>query len=113
MYVPGETLAESLERWHDVERTMVLNYYSPLRLIRGIAPAMLQRGDGHIINVATWGVFASVGFYAVSAFVASAEAKQFCVDRCVAFEGAFERFENEDCCSFAENYAITSFVVWT
>ena len=50
-------VAESLERWHDVERTMVLNYYSPLRLIRGIAPAMLQRGDGHIINVATWGVF--------------------------------------------------------
>ncbi|MGA8329356.1 MAG: SDR family NAD(P)-dependent oxidoreductase, partial [Mycobacterium sp.] len=27
-------LAESLERWHDVERTMLLNYYSPLRLIR-------------------------------------------------------------------------------
>jgi NAD(P)-dependent dehydrogenase (short-subunit alcohol dehydrogenase family) len=50
-------LAESLERWHDVERTMVLNYYSPLRLIRGLAPGMLERGDGHIINVATWGVF--------------------------------------------------------
>jgi NAD(P)-dependent dehydrogenase (short-subunit alcohol dehydrogenase family) len=50
-------LAESLERWHDVERTMVLNYYSPLRLIRGIAPGMIERGDGHIINVATWGVF--------------------------------------------------------
>ena len=50
-------LAESLERWHDVERTMVLNYYSPLRLIRGIAPGMLQRGDGHIINISTWGVF--------------------------------------------------------
>jgi NAD(P)-dependent dehydrogenase (short-subunit alcohol dehydrogenase family) len=50
-------LAESLKRWHDVERTMVLNYYSPLRLIRGVAPGMLQRGDGHIINVATWGVF--------------------------------------------------------
>jgi NAD(P)-dependent dehydrogenase (short-subunit alcohol dehydrogenase family) len=50
-------LAESLERWHDVDRTMLLNYYSPLRLIRGIAPGMLERGDGHIINVATWGVF--------------------------------------------------------
>ena len=49
-------LAESLERWHDVERTMALNYLSPLRLIRGFAPAMLERGDGHIINVATWGV---------------------------------------------------------
>src|SRR5262245_36149383 len=49
-------LADSLERWHDVERTMGLNYYSPLRLIRGLAPGMLERGDGHIINVATWGV---------------------------------------------------------
>ncbi|PBA12555.1 SDR family oxidoreductase [Mycobacterium avium] len=49
-------LAESLERWHDVERTMVLNYYAPLRLIRGIAPGMIERGDGHIINVSTWGV---------------------------------------------------------
>lgn len=50
-------LAESLDRWHDVERTMTLNYYSPLRLIRGFAPGMLDRGEGHIINVATWGVF--------------------------------------------------------
>ncbi|MET0899537.1 MAG: SDR family oxidoreductase [Mycobacterium sp.] len=49
-------LEESLARWHDVERTMTLNYYSPLRLIRGVAPGMLERGDGHIINVATWGV---------------------------------------------------------
>lgn len=49
-------LGESLERWHDVERTMVLNYYAPLRLIRGFAPGMLDRGDGHIINVSTWGV---------------------------------------------------------
>ncbi|MCV7298378.1 SDR family oxidoreductase [Mycobacterium barrassiae] len=49
-------LAESLDRWHDVERTMALNYYSPLRLIRGLAPGMRKRGDGHIINVSTWGV---------------------------------------------------------
>ncbi|KWX23616.1 short-chain dehydrogenase [Mycolicibacterium wolinskyi] len=49
-------LAESLERWHDVERTMTLNYYSPLRLIRGLAPGMRERRDGHIVNVSTWGV---------------------------------------------------------
>ncbi|MFN3003111.1 SDR family oxidoreductase [Mycolicibacterium wolinskyi] len=49
-------LAESLERWHDVERTMTLNYYAPLRLIRGLAPRMRERRDGHIINVSTWGV---------------------------------------------------------
>lgn len=49
-------LAESLDRWHDVERTMTLNYYAPLRLVRAFAPGMIERGDGHIINVATWGV---------------------------------------------------------
>ncbi|MGV0713800.1 SDR family oxidoreductase [Mycolicibacterium sp. XJ662] len=49
-------LADSLDRWHDVERTMTLNYYSPLRLIRGLAPGMRERKDGHIINVSTWGV---------------------------------------------------------
>ena len=49
-------LAESLERWHDLERTMTLNYYAPLRLIRGFAPGMLERGDGHVINVSSWGV---------------------------------------------------------
>lgn len=49
-------LIDSLERWHDVERVMALNYYAPLRLIRGLAPGMIARGDGHIINVATWRV---------------------------------------------------------
>jgi NAD(P)-dependent dehydrogenase (short-subunit alcohol dehydrogenase family) len=49
-------LAESLERWHDLERTMALNYFAPMRLIRGLAPGMLERGDGHIINVASWRV---------------------------------------------------------
>lgn len=49
-------LSESLERWHDIERVMALNYFAPLRLIRGLSPGMLERGDGHIINVATWRV---------------------------------------------------------
>jgi NAD(P)-dependent dehydrogenase (short-subunit alcohol dehydrogenase family) len=49
-------LIESLERWHDIERVMALNYYAPLRLIRGLAPGMIDRGDGHVINIATWRV---------------------------------------------------------
>ncbi|BBY77034.1 oxidoreductase [Mycolicibacterium parafortuitum] len=49
-------LLESLDRWHDVERTIALNYYAPLRLIRGIAPGMVERGDGHIINISSWRV---------------------------------------------------------
>jgi NAD(P)-dependent dehydrogenase (short-subunit alcohol dehydrogenase family) len=50
------SLADSLDRWHDVERVIQLNYYAPLRLIRGLGPGMIERGDGHIINVATWRV---------------------------------------------------------
>ncbi|MGU3431978.1 SDR family oxidoreductase [Actinomycetes bacterium M1A6_2h] len=49
-------LSESLERWHDVERVMAVNYYAPLRLIRGVSPGMIERGDGHIVNIATWRV---------------------------------------------------------
>lgn len=49
-------LLESLERWHDVERTIALNYYAPLRLIRGLAPGMVERGGGHIINISSWRV---------------------------------------------------------
>jgi NAD(P)-dependent dehydrogenase (short-subunit alcohol dehydrogenase family) len=49
-------LAESLERWHDIERVTQLNYYAPLRLIRGLAPGMIERGDGHIINISSWRV---------------------------------------------------------
>ena len=50
------SIKASYDRFHDYERTMQLNYYSPLRLIRGLAPGMRDRGDGHIINVSTWGV---------------------------------------------------------
>ena len=49
-------LSDSLERWHDIERVMALNYYAPLRLIRGVSPGMIERGDGHIVNIATWRV---------------------------------------------------------
>ncbi|MGU3498053.1 SDR family oxidoreductase [Mycobacterium sp. C31M] len=49
-------LLDSLDRWHDLERTMTLNYYAPLRLMRALVPGMVERGDGHVINVSTWGV---------------------------------------------------------
>jgi NAD(P)-dependent dehydrogenase (short-subunit alcohol dehydrogenase family) len=49
-------VAESLDRWHDFERIMAINFYGQLRLIRGLAPGMIARGDGHIINVSSWRV---------------------------------------------------------
>lgn len=75
-------LLESLDRWHDVERVMALNYYAPLRLIRGLAPGMIDRGDGHIINIATWRVLpeASPMFAAYNASKAALSAVSRVVD---------------------------------
>lgn len=75
-------LIDSLERWHDVERVMQLNYFAPLRLIRGVAPGMIERGDGHIINIATWRVLpeASPLFAAYNASKAALSAVSRVID---------------------------------
>ncbi len=46
-------LVESLDRPHDFERTMQLNYLAVVRLTLGLLPNMLAAGDGHIINVSS------------------------------------------------------------
>ncbi len=48
-------VTEQLERFHDYERTMQINYFAPLRLIRNLLPGMLKARKGHVINVLTWG----------------------------------------------------------
>jgi NAD(P)-dependent dehydrogenase (short-subunit alcohol dehydrogenase family) len=60
---------ESFDRFGDFERTMRVNYFGPLRLILGFAPAMFERGSGHIINVSTLGVQTRAPNF--SAYVAS------------------------------------------
>lgn len=50
------TVSESVDRFHDYERTMALNYFGPVRLTLALLPDMLERGQGHVVNVATWGV---------------------------------------------------------
>jgi NAD(P)-dependent dehydrogenase (short-subunit alcohol dehydrogenase family) len=76
------SLSESLDRWHDVERVMALNYYAPLRLVRGVSPGMIERGDGHIVNVATWRVLpeASPMFAAYNASKAALSAVSRVID---------------------------------
>ncbi|MBB3038321.1 SDR family oxidoreductase [Hoyosella altamirensis] len=49
---------DSVSRFHDYERTMALNYFGAARLTLALLPSMLKAGEGHIINVATWGVHA-------------------------------------------------------
>jgi NAD(P)-dependent dehydrogenase (short-subunit alcohol dehydrogenase family) len=48
-------MEDSLERYHDFQRCMDINYFAPVRLIRNLLPALLQSKDGHIINSTTWG----------------------------------------------------------
>jgi NAD(P)-dependent dehydrogenase (short-subunit alcohol dehydrogenase family) len=60
---------ESLDRFHDFERTMRLNYFGAVRLILALLPSMRERKSGHIINVSSVGCLANVPRF--SAYVAS------------------------------------------
>ena len=46
----------SYDRFHDVERTMAINYFAPVRLTLGLLPAMRAQGFGHVVNILSWGV---------------------------------------------------------
>ena len=48
-------LADSLERFHDLERLTQLNYLAPARLIRNVLGGMRERGGGHVVNVLSAG----------------------------------------------------------
>lgn len=53
----GRSIRRSLEltfdRFHDFERTMQLNYFGAIRLVMGLAPSMLERKSGHVINISS------------------------------------------------------------
>ena len=59
----------SYDRFHDLERTMQLNYFGAVRLITGFLPSMVAQRFGHIINVSSIGV--QTGAPRFSAYVAS------------------------------------------
>ncbi len=46
----------SFDRFHDYERTMQINYFGAIRMAMNLLPGMLERNEGHIINVSTVGV---------------------------------------------------------
>ena len=62
----------SYERVHDFERTMQINYYSPLRLALRVLPGMSARKAGHIINLSSMGVVGPPPRF--SAYIASKSA---------------------------------------
>ncbi|HEV3124774.1 MAG TPA: SDR family oxidoreductase [Candidatus Dormibacteraeota bacterium] len=46
---------QSLDRFHDFERTMQLNYFGAIAMIMAVLPGMRERGNGQIINVSSIG----------------------------------------------------------
>lgn len=50
------SLAKSVGRHHDFERTMAINYFGPVRLTLALLPSMRDQRFGHVVNVVTWGV---------------------------------------------------------
>jgi NAD(P)-dependent dehydrogenase (short-subunit alcohol dehydrogenase family) len=62
----------SLDRFHDFERTMQLNYFGALRLIMGFLPGMVENKRGHFINISSIGVLSYAPRF--SAYVASKSA---------------------------------------
>ncbi len=58
-----------LERFHDFERTMAINYFGAIRLTLALLPHMLERRFGHIVDISSIGV--QTGPPRFSAYVAS------------------------------------------
>jgi short-subunit dehydrogenase len=48
---------------------MAINYFAPVRLMLGLLPGMVERGDGHVVNILTWGVQVKAPKF--SAYIAS------------------------------------------
>ena len=74
---------ESLDRFHDFERTMQLNYFGAVRLILKLLPSMAARKEGQIINISSIGVLANAARF--SAYVASKAALD-AFSRCLSAE---------------------------
>lgn len=66
------SVRNSLERFHDYERCMQINYFGLVRLTLKLLPPMLEAGDGHIINITTWATLVPSPRFA--AYVASKRA---------------------------------------
>ncbi len=74
---------ESIDRFHDFERTMQLNYFGAVRLVLNLLPHMISRKDGQIINISSIGVLANATRF--SAYVASKAALD-AFSRCLSAE---------------------------
>jgi thioester reductase-like protein len=59
----------SLDRFHDYERTMQLNYFGAIKMVMALLPHMREQRSGHIVNVSSIGAQTNPPRF--SAYVAS------------------------------------------
>lgn len=62
-------IREALDRLHDYQRTMQINYFAAVQLTLAFLPGMLERGHGQIVNVSSFATLAPVPRF--SAYVGS------------------------------------------
>jgi NAD(P)-dependent dehydrogenase (short-subunit alcohol dehydrogenase family) len=62
-------IESSFERFHDVERTMQLNYFGAVRTTMGLLPGMMKKRKGHVVNISSIGVLTNAPRF--SSYVAS------------------------------------------
>ncbi|MEI7783754.1 MAG: SDR family oxidoreductase [Betaproteobacteria bacterium] len=62
-------IESSYDRFHDLERTMQLNYFGCLRVTMGFLPGMTAKRKGHVVNISSIGVLTNAPRF--SAYVAS------------------------------------------
>ena len=65
-------VVESVDRLHDYERTMAINYFGAVRLTLGLLPRFLEQGHGHVVISSTLSTQIPVPLF--SAYLASKSA---------------------------------------
>jgi acyl-CoA synthetase (AMP-forming)/AMP-acid ligase II/NAD(P)-dependent dehydrogenase (short-subunit alcohol dehydrogenase family) len=55
------SIALSYDRFHDIERTLGVNYRGPVRLLLALLPEMRRKKSGVVVNVSTFGVRVTPG----------------------------------------------------
>ncbi len=68
-------LADSFDRFDEVERLADVNYFGGVRLLHAVLPMMLDQEDGHVVNISTGAVLTPIPRF--SAYAASKAAMTF------------------------------------
>lgn len=79
-------IVESVDRMHDYERTMAINYFGAVRLTLGLLPRFIQQGHGHVVISSSMSTQIPIPLF--SAYLASKSALESFVRSLVAEQGS-------------------------